>query len=89
MIAGALVLINLLTYAVYWFDKKAAQKQARRVPERTLHVLSLLGGWPGALIAQQKFRHKTQKQPFKSIFYLTILINVIGFYFLSGQLRML
>lgn len=85
MFIGALFLINLLTFIVYWFDKKAAQKQARRVPERTLHLLSLLGGWLGALVAQQKLRHKTQKQPFKSIFYLTILLNLMGVYFLSTQ----
>lgn len=89
LFAAGLVVISLLTYAFYWFDKNAAQGNARRIPESTLHLLSLMGGWPAALIAQQKLRHKTQKQPFKSILYITIIMNIAGIYFLSSLLGML
>lgn len=69
------IIISALTYARYASDKKAALKGEWRVPEKTLHLLSILGGWPGAMIAQQRLRHKTKKTKFKVIFCLTLLIN--------------
>src|SRR3546814_15716345 len=51
--------LSLLSYLMYWLDKEAAQGGARRIPESTLHLVDLLGGWPGELIAPQQFRHKT------------------------------
>ncbi len=71
-----LVGLSLLAYVFYWLDKSAAQRGARRTPESTLHLISLAGGWPGALVAQQQFRHKTIKQPFQSFFWATVAINV-------------
>lgn len=68
--------ISLLTFSIYYLDKSAARSGTRRTPESTLHLLSLAGGWPGAIIAQQWFRHKTRKQPFRSIFWLTLLANI-------------
>lgn len=68
--------LSLLTYLIYWLDKSAAQRSAQRTPESTLHLLSLAGGWPGALIAQQQFRHKTVKQPFQSVFWVTVVLNM-------------
>jgi len=47
------------------------------LPENTLHLLSFLGGWPAAWFAQQKLRHKTQKQPFRKIYFCTILFNIL------------
>lgn len=67
--------INLLTLAAYARDKAAARRGARRIPERTLHLLALLGGWPGALLAQQLFRHKTRKPAFLAVLWLTVLAN--------------
>ncbi|MCG2573814.1 DUF1294 domain-containing protein [Acinetobacter sp. ME22] len=72
-----IVLINAVCYWQYAHDKKAAQQKQRRVPEQTLHILSLLGGWPAAWFAQQKLRHKTQKQPFRQIYFSTIVLNII------------
>jgi uncharacterized membrane protein YsdA (DUF1294 family) len=63
--------MNLLTYALYRYDKNAAIAHHQRVPEQSLHVMSLFGGWPAAAVAQQLYRHKTQKQPFKTIYYVT------------------
>ena len=51
---------SLLTFIIYTMDKSAARKGAWRTKENTLHLLSLAGGWPGALVAQQKLRHKSQ-----------------------------
>ncbi|OCH30612.1 hypothetical protein A6E13_03130 [Aliivibrio fischeri] len=71
--------MSLLTYAMYAADKNAAKKGNRRISERTLHVLSFLGGWPGALFAQNQFRHKSKKQPFKTILWITIFVNIGAF----------
>jgi len=67
---------SIITFAFYAFDKRAATNNRRRTPESTLHVLSLIGGWPGAIIAQQKLRHKTVKQPFRRIFWATAILNL-------------
>ncbi|MGK0357969.1 MAG: uncharacterized membrane protein YsdA (DUF1294 family) [Bradymonadia bacterium] len=63
-VALAYCALSLITAAVFGKDKRAAIKGQRRTPERTLHWLSLVGGWPGALIAMQLFRHKRRKRPF-------------------------
>lgn len=67
--------MSLLTVCVYAIDKSAACKGQWRIPEKTLHIMSLLGGWPGALCAQRFLRHKTSKQPFRLIFWLTVAAN--------------
>ncbi|EPL0393576.1 DUF1294 domain-containing protein [Enterobacter ludwigii] len=71
-----LLLINVLTLAMYGADKMAAQRAMRRVPEATLLVFGLIGGWPGAIIGQQLFRHKTQKQPFKTYFIVSVIVSI-------------
>jgi uncharacterized membrane protein YsdA (DUF1294 family) len=58
-------------------DKARAEKEERRVPENTLHMLELLGGWPGALIAQQWLRHKTAKVSYQVIFWLIVMGHVV------------
>src|SRR3546814_5712656 len=65
VVAIAYVGLSFLSYLMYWLDKEADQGGARRIPESTLHLVDLLGGWPGALIAQQQFRHKTVKASFQ------------------------
>ncbi|WP_235840234.1 DUF1294 domain-containing protein [Citrifermentans pelophilum] len=61
--------------AAYAADKRAAEQGRRRVAERTLHLLGLLGGWPGASLAQWAFRHKTRKRRFVLVFRVTALVN--------------
>jgi uncharacterized membrane protein YsdA (DUF1294 family) len=65
--------INLIAYGLFGFDKQAAEQGRSRVPEKTLLLISAIGGSFGAVFAQKKFRHKTKKQPFK-----TYLILIIG-----------
>ena len=62
--------VSLLTFGAYGWDKRQAVKQGRRVPEARLHLLSLLGGWPGAFVAQHYFRHKNRKASFQVVFWL-------------------
>ncbi|MBU2978819.1 cold shock and DUF1294 domain-containing protein [Alteromonas sp. C1M14] len=76
---------SLVTFTLYALDKSAAQKGGWRIQERTLHLLSLIGGWPGALIAQQKLRHKTQKQSFRIVFWITVLLNCGAFVWLFTE----
>ncbi|EOF4705474.1 MAG: DUF1294 domain-containing protein [Klebsiella huaxiensis] len=71
-----LLLVNILTLVVYGVDKMAARKAWRRVPELTLLVFGVVGGWPGAIVGQQLFRHKTQKQPFKTYFIISVILNI-------------
>jgi uncharacterized membrane protein YsdA (DUF1294 family)/cold shock CspA family protein len=73
------LVVSSITFGVYAFDKAAAEKGAWRTSESTLHLLALAGGWPGALIAQGSLRHKTRKQPFRAIFWATVVLNCTAF----------
>ena len=68
---------NLLTLVIYGADKLAARKGWRRVPEFTLLVFGFVGGWFGAIVGQQLFRHKTQKQPFRTYFAISAVLNLV------------
>lgn len=75
ILTGWYLSLSLVTFLVYARDKAAARRQDRRTPEKTLHLLALLGGWPGAWCAQQWLRHKSSKAFFRRVFWLTLLIN--------------
>lgn len=77
MVALLLGVLSLVTFVAYAADKLAAKKGTWRTPERTLHILSLAGGWPGALLAQHWFRHKTKKTAFQLVFRITVVLNVL------------
>ena len=70
--------LSVLTMLAYAKDKMAAQRGRWRVQESTLHLLALLGGWPGALFAQYSFRHKSSKQDFRKVFWFTVVLNLAG-----------
>ena len=80
--AGASVMCAL----VYAIDKSAAKAGRWRVSENTLHTLSLVGGWPGALVAQQVLRHNSNKAAFRSAFWATVVVNVAGFVVIRSPL---
>ena len=71
------LLINLITLTVYAVDKSSAIKNRWRVKELHLHILAFIGGWWGALIAQQFTRHKSVKKSFLFMFSLTLLANIL------------
>ena len=75
VILPAYLATSVATFIAYALDKSAARKGRWRTSEGTLHLLSLLGGWPGALVAQSALRHKSRKQPFRAIFWLTVVVN--------------
>jgi len=66
---------STVTFIAYASDKNKAQRNAWRTPESTLHSLALIGGWAGAAIAQQTLRHKSQKRDFRTVFWLTVIVN--------------
>ena len=71
------LIASAISFRIYAHDKSAAKLNQPRIPEGTLHLLSVLGGWPGALVAQQFFHHKSKKQSFKNAFWVTVGLNCI------------
>ncbi|WAJ39798.1 DUF1294 domain-containing protein [Pseudomonas sp. GOM7] len=71
------LLASALSFVQYWQDKRSAQQGRRRTPEHTLHLVELAGGWPGALLAQQVFRHKTRKLSYQIPFWLIIAAHQV------------
>ncbi|MFT4769740.1 MAG: uncharacterized membrane protein YsdA (DUF1294 family)/cold shock CspA family protein [Glaciecola sp.] len=70
--------VSIVTFLAYYIDKSAAKRGGWRTAEQNLHLLSLIGGWPGGWIARHWFRHKTRKQPFRIVFWVTVVGNVAG-----------
>ncbi len=77
------VAFSSLAFALYGSDKSAAKNDRWRIPESVLHLLDLLGGWPGALFAQMFFRHKSRKLLFQIKFWTIVFLNcaVLGWIF--------
>lgn len=69
---------SVITFIVYAVDKSKAKGGVWRIKESTLHFLALLGGWPGAALAQQVLRHKSYKQKFRIVFWLTVIVNLMA-----------
>jgi len=82
-IVGLYLALSILTFALYAADKRAARTHRWRTPENTLLLIGLVGGWPGAAIAQQVLRHKTKKLSYRNRFWLTVIVNVIAFVLLA------
>ncbi len=74
-VAMLYVLASIVTYVAYALDKSAAKRNQWRTQESTLHVFSLIGGWPGALLAQRTLRHKSSKESFQTVFRATVVLN--------------
>lgn len=75
ILAASYLMTSALTLIVYALDKSAARNNRWRTPEKTLHILALVGGWPGALVAQQWLRHKSKKSSFQMVFWITVALN--------------
>jgi uncharacterized membrane protein YsdA (DUF1294 family)/cold shock CspA family protein len=70
---------SAITFLFYAKDKRAARAYRWRTKESTLHTLAIVGGWPGALIAQQVLRHKSKKDAFQFMFWTTVVLNCAAF----------
>lgn len=82
-VAGLYVVTSLICFALYASDKRRARFGGWRISERTLLFWGFIGGWPGAIVAQQVLRHKTQKRSFRKAFWTTVVVNVLLFALLS------
>ena len=80
VVAVVYLLASLLAFMAYALDKSAAIQGRWRISESTLHVFGLACGWPGALLAQQLLRHKSSKPSFRSTYWITVVLNIIGFF---------
>ena len=76
LISVAYAVMSCLTFMVYVVDKRAAINNTPRTSELTLHVLELMGGWPGAFCAQRLVRHKNAKISFQIIYWMTVAVHV-------------
>lgn len=77
------LVMSIVTYLAYARDKKISRqnvtrlKQTQRVPERTLHLMELFFGWPGALLAQRTLHHKNAKRPYQLVFWAIVALHVV------------
>ncbi len=78
---------SFVTFFAYGWDKSSARLGNWRTSESSLHLMGLVGGWPGALAAQRLLRHKSSKQEFLSVFWVTVFLNVVavGYLVWSGD----
>ena len=74
--------ISIAAFLMYGWDKRQAKTNGWRVPEKRLHALAFFGGWPGAMLGQSYFRHKTQKNEFKIMTWLAAGLHavLVGWY---------
>jgi uncharacterized membrane protein YsdA (DUF1294 family) len=78
------LLASAATFITYGVDKWLSARRQKagsrpvRVAEQTLHLMELLGGWPGALAGQQLFKHKRRKVPFMRVFWVIVSLHVIA-----------
>jgi uncharacterized membrane protein YsdA (DUF1294 family) len=87
VVALGYLIASVVTFFAYAFDKAAAQRGDWRTSEGTLHLLALLCGWPGALLAQQLLRHKSAKDEFRAVFWATVVLNTCALVVLASPLR--
>jgi len=74
-IVGASVAMSVFAFLAYRSDKQRATTGEWRVPEATLQLTALLGGWPGAFLAQRVYRHKTAKASFQFFFWVIVALH--------------
>jgi uncharacterized membrane protein YsdA (DUF1294 family) len=94
LLAGAPLACSAVTFFLYRSDKRRAEAGEWRIPEATLHIVELIGGWPGAFLAQRKFRHKTSKASYQVVFWIIVMLHellavdcLLGWRFASDVLR--
>lgn len=88
LIVAYVIIINCVAFGAFALDKYLAKKHMWRISERTLLTMAVFGGTIGAITGQQMLRHKTYKQPFKSmLFMIPILQILIAVIFLVPAMR--
>ena len=80
-------LMSVISFVAYALDKDAAKRLGQRTPETTLHLLDLIGGWPGGRFAQLWLRHKSVKAEYQAGFWFTVILNLAALGCLVWKLR--
>lgn len=76
LILAALASVNLFAVLLFRSDKRAAGTGARRMPERLFLTLAAVGAAPGLVWATYRFRHKTRKEPFRTLLRLILAAQI-------------
>lgn len=84
-----LICINVVVFAAYGADKRAALRGTWRVPEAHLHTLEFFGGWIGAFAAQKFFHHKTKKKSYRAMFWLMLVLQGAAVYIILRYLGLI
>jgi uncharacterized membrane protein YsdA (DUF1294 family)/cold shock CspA family protein len=84
-LAGLYACASVVAFAAYAIDKSAARNNRWRTQESTLHLMGLVGGWPGAYLAQRLLRHKSSKAEFQSAFWITAALNAAATLYLLTE----
>ena len=87
LIGGVYGVASLTSFAVMGWDKRAAEKERRRVPENVLHTIELVGGWPGALVGMAIWKHKRRKVSFVVVTALIVVLHALVWLWLLGAFR--
>jgi len=77
-IAALLIIVNLTAFVLFYYDKHAAQDRLWRISEGTLLLVALIGGSVGAIVGQQVMRHKTRKEPFRTMLYSIPVLQIVA-----------
>ena len=78
-----IICINLIGFFIMWLDKHKARKGSWRIPEKTLFIITAIGGGIGTTAGMFVFRHKTKKLNFLIGFpFITILEIILAIYYL-------
>lgn len=85
-VAVLYLVASLACFALYARDKAAAKAGQWRTSEYNLLFAGLACGWPGAILAQKLMRHKSSKHSFKQRFWLTVMLNIAAFVYLSSPI---
>ncbi|MFC4453256.1 DUF1294 domain-containing protein [Deinococcus sonorensis] len=78
LLAVLYIAMSLVAFVAVWQDKQLARGGHQRIPERQLHRLEAWFGWPGSLLAQQVFRHKTRKVSYQRVFRRVVALHLGG-----------
>lgn len=73
-----LIIINIIGFLIMYIDKQKAKKGKWRIPEKTIFIITVLGGWIGTISGMYAFRHKTQKLHFTIGLPTITILEIIG-----------
>jgi uncharacterized membrane protein YsdA (DUF1294 family) len=77
--------LSLVTFILYGVDKSLSRRKGPRIPEKTFHILTLLGGFAGGWAGRYVFRHKTKKGVFTLVLVVATVIHAVVIWAVWGR----